>query len=268
MNQSAIALPKPGLRSAVQSFWQVVCNNETPVAETILPTGVIEIIFNLNHVPIYSQVGGKLYRLPRCFVNGYNTQPIAQQIPRNQAFFGIILQATASKSLFGITADAFVDCCTDMTLVDSTFNSLWHQLAAQPAFAGRVQLVSDALTNRLMSISKQEEAFNHFINSHANSTLSVSQVADLLCYSPRQLSRKLQVLTGLNTEETLLYKKYLHALELVHHTPLSLTQIAYNCQFSDQSHFNKTFKSFTSLTPTDYRTRKSQVVGHILENVR
>ena len=98
--------------------------------------------------------------------------------------------------------------------------------------------------------------------------LSVKELAQSLCYSPRQLSRKMAEATGMNTEEILLYKKYLHAVHLMHHTDWSLTQIAYQSNFSDQSHFIKSFKTYTKMTPGEYRAGKSYVKGHIFENVR
>lgn len=268
MEHSYKHLPPPILKHMVQSFWQAERSNPIPATETIFPKGQVEIIFNLHNEPMHSEVGGIVYTLPRCFINGYNTRCVTQQLLHHQTFFGIVLHASAIRHLFRINADDFVDCCTDMTMVDPTIDSLWHQLAEQPTFTERVQLVSVFLTKRIIHTNAHEQAFDRFINSFEHSTLSVNRVADLLCYSPRQLSRKLRTLTGLNTEETLLYKKYLHALELIHHTPLSLTQIAYTCQFADQSHFNKTFKSFTETTPGEYRRRKSDIVGHLFENVR
>lgn len=268
MEHSFYHLPDPLLKHMVKAFWQVERINSIPVTETIIPTGQVEIIFNLQDEPILSQVGGKMYRLPRCFINGYNTRCIAQQLPRQQVFFGVLLHATAVKRLFGMTADDFVDCCTDMAAVDPFIASLWHQLAEQPTFHDRIKLVSAVFTKRLIRVEAHEQAFDQFINSFEQSTLSVNQVADLLCYSPRQLSRKLRALTGRNTEETLIYKKYLRSLELIHHASLSMTQIAYTCQFADQSHFNKTFKSFTGITPGEYRSRKNAFVGHLFEDVR
>jgi AraC-like DNA-binding protein len=74
--------------------------------------------------------------------------------------------------------------------------------------------------------------------------------------------------TGMNTEEVLRYKKYLHAVHLIHHTDLSLTKIAYQSHFSDQSHFIKSFKTYTDMTPGEYKANKGYVKGHIYENVR
>ena len=72
----------------------------------------------------------------------------------------------------------------------------------------------------------------------------------------------------MNTEEILLYKKYLHAVHLMHHTNLLLTKIAYQSHFSDQSHFIKSFKAYAQLTPGEYSRNKGNVKGHIFENVR
>lgn len=107
-----------------------------------------------------------------------------------------------------------------------------------------------------------------FLTGTRQHDLSVKTLADSLCYSPRHLSRKIIEATGLNAEEILLYKKYLHAVHLIHYTSLSLTEIAYDCHFSDQSHFIKSFKAFTGMTPGEYKRIKSDVKGHVFEDVR
>lgn len=47
--------------------------------------------------------------------------------------------------------------------------------------------------------------------------------------------------------------KVSHALQLVRATDQSLTSIAYECGFSDQSHFIHTFKNLTGFLPGEYR---------------
>lgn len=53
-------------------------------------------------------------------------------------------------------------------------------------------------------------------------------------------------------------------MHLIHTSELSLTEIAYNSNFFDQSHFIKTFKGYSCLTPHEYRKRKSETIGHIV----
>lgn len=61
--------------------------------------------------------------------------------------------------------------------------------------------------------------------------------------------------------------KYLNDFLLeMHRTDLNLTEIEYDCQFSDQSHFIKSFKSYTNMTPGEYQRSKSVVPGHVFQN--
>lgn len=185
----------------------------------------------------------------------------------SQTFFGVVLHPTAVKYIFHFHPVEFTNCVIDLTLVDTSFYNLWHRLGEQNNFNDRVTVFTEWLLKRLPQLTEREKAFNNFLNTHSDIHLAVSEVANRFCYSSKQLSRKLYELTGLNTEQTLLYKKYLQAIHLMHYSELSLTEIAYSCQFFDQSHFIKTFKSLSQITPKEYRQNKSNVKGHIFENV-
>ncbi|NJN41823.1 MAG: helix-turn-helix transcriptional regulator [Flammeovirgaceae bacterium] len=182
--------------------------------------------------------------------------------------FGVVLHTAATKHIMDIPAGEFAKDCIDLTEVDTSFYSLWHHLAEKKSFQERTDLFSDWLIKRLPCMTTREQALNELLTLKTNKTLSVPNISEWLCYSPRHLSRKFYELTGMNTQQTLLYLKYLKAINLIHYSDLSLTHIAHACEFSDQSHFNKTFKSFTTLSPKKYRNRKSKIVGHYFENVR
>ena len=174
----------------------------------------------------------------------------------------------AIKRIFKVPASTFSDSTVDLTLIAPSFNSLWHQLAEQTEFNSRVSVFLSWVKRNAIEWQPQEQMVNDFLYKHDHYDLSVSSLANSLCYSPRHLSRKLFEATGMNTEELLLYKKYLHAVDLIHQSEFSLTEIAYQSNFSDQSHFIKTFKGYTSITPSDYKRNKSFVKGHLYDNVR
>lgn len=237
--------------------------------EYIIPKGVIEVIFNFSSsATIPAQLNGKQYTLSHCFINGFNTVPIQLQLPEHHVFFGVVFQPIAIKKIFKTPASAFSDMAVDVTGIDSSFYSLWHQLAEQDGFAGRVTTFCQWMERKLFDWQPQEKLINHFLYAPNRHDLPVKILADAMCYSPRHLSRKLVETTGMNTEEILLYKKYLHALHLMHHTSLSLTEIAYQSHFSDQSHFIKSFKAYTHMTPGEYKQNKGLVKGHLYEHVR
>ncbi len=255
------------LKETVCSFWQVHRPNKLAVIETIIPKGITEIIFSFETAKIQAQIKNQQITVPRCFVQGFNSCPVHLHLENRQIFFGVVLHPSAVKHIIKVPAVEFVNRVIDLTLIDNSYYNLWQNLGEQKSFSDRVSFFTNWLIKKIPVLTEREKAFDGFLNHHSNTSLTVSDLTKKFCYSSKQLSRKLYELTGMNTEQTLLYKKYLQSIQLIHQSDLSLTEIAYNCQFSDQSHFIKTFKSLTLLTPKEYRLMKSFVVGHILENV-
>jgi len=259
--------PTEHFKNVFHSIWQT---EGIPAFHTehIIPKGIVEIIFNFSDgTPIIASLNRKQFYLSKCFINGYNSVSLHIDLPAQQTFFGIQFHPLAIKKLLKVPAREFTDVVVDMTLIDSLFNSLWHQLA-ELNFNERVTVICNWLENKLPRFESQEKMVNNFLSGIHQHDITVKELANSLCYSSRHLSRKMIEATGLNTEEILLYKKYLHAVHLIHHTDLALTKIAYQSHFSDQSHFIKAFKTFTGMTPGEYRAGKGYVKGHLYKDVR
>lgn len=267
--ESNFTIPQlPFLKNIICSYWQVKRYNEGHIKETILPKGTIEIIFSFETSKLQAYINNQLQIIPRCFIQGYTTVPIKLCFANTHTFFGIVLKATAVHPIFNFYPVEFCNGILDLTLVNNSFNSLWHKLGEQNSFNDRVQIFTNWLLKTSFVQNSREIAFDNFLNSHTNIPLSVIDLATNFCYSTKQLGRKFYALTGLNTEQILLYKKYLYAVYLLHTSKnLSLTAIAYSCNFYDQSHFIKTFKQLSQLTPHEYKQQKSNIEGHIFEIV-
>jgi len=255
------------LSSIVQLFWQT--NWPTGFeTETIIPRGIVEIIFDFSPQPVNAVVNDAPTCLARCFINGFNTQPIILQLPPRQHFFGVRLHPLAVKNIVGVPPGQFANATIDLTIVDASAQYVWQQLAELDTFAQKVAVVSDWINKKWRPLDNREEMINQFLSGNNDAVPTVAQLASDVCYSPRQLSRKMLALTGMNTEETLLYKKFLLSTQLMHNTNLSLTQVAYHSQFADQSHFIRTFKQFAAITPGEYIAAKGPLPGHIYKGVR
>lgn len=249
-------------KEVVHSIWQVEGYPEFG-KETLIPSGIVEIIFDLEESHLKANLANKQYQLPNCFINGFNTSNIHLYPPPKHAFLGIRFYPSAIKALFGVASFEFANCVVDSTLLDSSLNSMWHRLKEKASFEERTDLIIQWLNGKAINLSPREKLLNHFLYNHNLSGFTISKVASHICYSERHLSRKIYELTGMNTERVLLYKKYLYAIQLMHTTKLSLTRIGYQSGFSDQSHFIKTFKFYTEMTPGAYRQNMGPVAGHI-----
>ena len=93
--------------------------------------------------------------------------------------------------------------------------------------------------------------------------LTVKKISDEICLSERQLRRFSTEWLGMNTEEYILYNKYLTSLQLLHDSKWTLTEIGLKAGYYDQSHFIREFKSYTELTPKEYRKIFTDFPGHI-----
>ena len=268
MNSNFFIPQAPAVRNIIHSIWEV--ERSVPFnKELIIPKGIIEIIFNFSssgNIP--AEVNRTKYHLPRCFINGFNTAPIILELPAHQHFLGIRFQPLAVKKIFKVPACEFSDVPVDLTLLSSEFNAVWHHLAEQIGFDAKVAAFVDWIKKKFIDWDTREKLINDFLCGPGQHNLSVGQLAAWVCYSPRQLSRKMREATGLPTEEILLYKKYLHSVDLIHHTDLDLTRVAYDAHFSDQSHFIKSFRQFAQMTPGEYKRNKSHLKGHLYEIVR
>ncbi|HEV7738536.1 MAG TPA: helix-turn-helix domain-containing protein, partial [Chlamydiales bacterium] len=76
-------------------------------------------------------------------------------------------------------------------------------------------------------------------------------------------SRYLQKLffqyTGLSPKLYTKIHRFQNSLRLVTKKDTSLTSVAYDCGYFDQSHFIREFKSFTGLTPSGYSSESSPI---------
>jgi AraC-like DNA-binding protein len=258
----------PHLKNSIRSFWEVEGQSAFKF-ENIMPKGIIEIIFNFSDCnSIGATLKDKQYTVQKCFINGFNTTPVKLNLPFRHEFFGVQLQPTAIKHILGVPSKEFTDDIVELLSINYDFENLWEELAEHNNFDERVAVFCRFVQKKLIEPPPQERLLNNFLNDVNQHCLSVKDLANTICYSPRHLSRKIFEATGVNTEEVLLYKKYLHALHLIHHSNLSLTDIAYQSNFSDQSHFIKTFKAFGKITPGDYKRQKGRVIGHVYEDVR
>lgn len=87
-----------------------------------------------------------------------------------------------------------------------------------------------------------------------NLNLSLQQASDELEINPAYLSREFsKYFDNLSFGEYMRKLRIEKSLQLMENNSYSLTEIAYLTGFSDQSHFNRTFKKQMGYSPMDYR---------------
>ncbi len=251
------------LQGYVIALWEHAGSNNSN--DTILPQGAIEIVFNLADPMQGSMAANRTaFDAPLCFVQGINTEVVNVKYGRQQHLFGIRLQPHMVQPLLHIAPSELKNTLVDLTLINPRFKTLWHQLIGASTFDARVKLVEKdfpVLSQPLCS--RTEKLSNIFQSDDISDFQSVDSLTQQVYYSPRHLNRKTQSMFGLSAEEMIVYKKYLHAVKLMHLQKCSLTDIAYQCGFYDQAHFCRIFKNYSGITAKQYQLNKSELPFHL-----
>ena len=88
------------------------------------------------------------------------------------------------------------------------------------------------------------------VGNIGNNTYTVTALADDMAVSRSQLHRKLVALTGYSTASFISMIRLEKAKDLLIKKESNITEIAYQCGFSSQSYFTKSFTEYFGKTPS------------------
>ncbi len=89
------------------------------------------------------------------------------------------------------------------------------------------------------------------------------EYAEMLYITPNHLNALCQDLLGKPAGEVIRDRVLLEAKRLLVNQEQSITEIAWQLNFADNSYFTKFFKKYTGLTPEEFRTRAGLSVHHV-----
>lgn len=95
-----------------------------------------------------------------------------------------------------------------------------------------------------------------FIHNHYQDKITVAQIADAIGISEREAMRSFRKSLNQSPIEYLISYRLNEAKKLLQNSALTITEICYQCGFSDSSYFGKAFRKAYGLTPREYRSRK------------
>ena len=251
-------IPQNELRPYVRSFGLLEDDSLHHQHKTfkVIVDGSAGLVFQENPESFLYENKGKL---PQLFLHGLttsNSQKIVQNKYRN---IYVQLEPTAIKSIFGMDASELTDKYID--LKDIVKNDLTEQLLNVNSFEKRVKIISDFL---LLQIAKNKHRENlktlyaiGKINTENNDSLLEIQTA--LNISERSLERIFKSDVGISPKLFFRICRFQAALESIREGNFtSLTEIAYQHAYADQSHFNREFLRFSGMTPKQFLSKTDE----------
>lgn len=137
------------------------------------------------------------------------------------------------------------DIALKLSVLDLLLAAARHTHADEPAAGSRsVPSAKDKTTDII-----------RYINEAYSEPLTLGLLADRYFVSPWHLSRIFKEATGFSLTDYISLTRVKEAQRLLRETDRSITEVAANVGFDNFSHFGKTFKKITGLTPRDYRKK-------------
>ncbi len=209
-------------------------------------------------------VNGKPYRIPEKhllfippnFVHGYtcrDTRVLCAVFSND--LIPLVLKETGNRRL--------IPTPVEVSALSGLIESLAETDRKNTVFlCGCLHLIGDQVIRQSAFESSQAsdgllyQKVISYLSAHYTENITLKGVAQRFGYNEKYLSHTLHELTGINFRSLLSLYRIDRAKALLNDPNCSMADIAYQSGFSAVNTFNRTFKSFTGLTPSQYRDHK------------
>jgi AraC-like DNA-binding protein len=118
----------------------------------------------------------------------------------------------------------------------------------------RLRILSDFFTAKLADIRNEDRAIEYGVREIVGSKglIKIETIAHTTGISTRQFERRFKATNGIGPKLFSRVSRFLSTLKFQGIGKKSLTSVAHECGYSDQSHFIREFREFSGMSPKEY----------------
>lgn len=259
--------PPADLARYVRFFWVLEhdLSDSEPYYHRTMADGCAEMIFHIKGR--FDEIG-RDDKTEASFWSGVHGQSQYYRrfvIGQDFGIFGVYLYPYALPALFGIPA---VELSNQMPDLHAFFGPVGAELEERvmlaPSHSERMHIVSGFLRDYIRKRERQEPAVFSVISSviRSNGLARIPELAAQSFLSTRQFERKFLAFSGFSPKLFSRIIRFQSALNEYGSKGKSLTEIAYECGYYDQSHFIHDFKAFSGEHPKTYFSGNAEGMGY------
>ncbi|MDD5688180.1 MAG: response regulator [Elusimicrobia bacterium] len=178
---------------------------------------------------------------------GLNGLEVLREIKKIDAALGIIILTGYSSKDVVIEAlkgraDDFLEKPLDINKVKETVEKV-------------LEIKKNAEDIEIISVKDKIAKVKRFIERNCCKKICLNDAADMICLSPKYLSRIFKENTGKSFSQYKIRKKVEKAKKYLFKNDYNVNQIAYKLCYENAESFIRQFKRFTNCTPTEYRKK-------------
>lgn len=250
----------PALQNWIRYFWSY--DAHTP---EIMPLHIRSfadcyprLIF--QDISSFSPVkNGAGHSMPLCYLSGLDTGPSDAFWDSRFSHFGASFFPHALHTFFGINAAELINQVPDICLLDKT--EIPHRLLAAQTHHERVAVLSKYFYDKLFK-QKGDSVINDLFHQplihELHSAPNLAGIAARYRISERQLQRRFKQNVGISASKFNQLSRFVKVLQHISSARYgTLTALAYEQGYADQSHFINDFKQFSGLSPYEFVMKAS-----------
>lgn len=257
-------LPGPRLRPFVAMLW---ASDEAPEAlapaatrERVLPTGTMHLVLRLSEAPLRvfdGPDGAVAHVIEHGVVGGARTSAYVRDLSHPVISVGAQLHPGAAELVLGIPADELAERHTPLAdLWGRSCDEAIERLRAIGDLGQRLDLFESILATRLPRVRGLQPEIAEALARFAigGGIGGVGMLVEESGYSHRRFIALFRRAVGLTPKVFWRVRRFQRAIaRITAASETSLAELALDEGYSDQPHFNREFREFTGLTPSQYR---------------
>ena len=199
----------------------------------------------------------KKKKLSELFLYGQTLAPISLDVKGPHNYLVVQLYPFASKYLLNIDPKVLNDECFDLLKIKYIDTKNYQtQLRKSGSLVEQIKIISNLMRDLITSNNVNEndsiqKAITRIL--HSRGQIKIRELLKALPMTERTLERNFKTYVGLSPKQFSKIIQFQSSLnQLTESKFQKLTDIGFDSGFTDQSHFIRTFKSYTGQTPSFY----------------
>jgi AraC-like DNA-binding protein len=260
--------PGPPLGDFIGRFW--LCSDKpSHPRERILPSGTIEMVFNLcdDEIRIYGPAHhDRCTRFSGAVVSGAYSSFFVIDPLQHASIIGVHFRPGGAFPFLGVPAGELADTHVDLATLWGPLAGQVHERLRAATPAQRFSVLEGALISRLHHPPQRHAAVSVALNTFEprGAEVRVRDVARRVGLSQRRFIEVFAAEVGLTPKLYYRIRRFRQAWQLVRKVPApNWAAVAAECGYFDQSHLIRDFCAFSGLSPQAYLSQRSE---HVLPN--
>jgi AraC-like DNA-binding protein len=250
--------PSSFLAPYIKQYWGVEnCLQEgASHVQRIVPTGLIELSFYLGEKPFTTDE--RKNSVDSTVISGQCAGYYDIEVTGNFSIFSVTFQPQGAMMFFDLPLSELYDLQIPLRyLYKIETDEIETSLYEARTFREKAVLIERFLWRLLIArrSARRVGVIDDCISriNHAGGAIDIATLADHACLSRKQFERTFLGCIGISPKAFLRIVRFQHAIfRRQQMQDRSLTELAYDCNYYDQSHMINDFKTFSGKTPKHF----------------